>query len=761
MGNANRLSRFTWWSRRSGQNARLFLSRPHAAGYISAWPSLWRLRSIRFRVGAENISDLVHSSPNAATTRARGLIPNKVANWPIALMLWRRRRIIGQTVLGAFVLACLYLLLARRTYTSAAEVYIVEDPGQAAGQSATDPARIDNFLNTQCELMTSTPVLALALSQDGIAALETLHGVGDPIDYLRQNIDAQVGQHNELVNVSLEARNKFDAAKLVNAVVQAYITFQTRMQHGSSAQVLDLLRKETAHDEDAIAARSQQLVTLHDRYVETASNIAPNSPTKSQPDAASAKYAYEQALELVGNDPAMLAKIAAPASSADLIAASPDQLRQIRTEIDQYQQAVRDLERTYLPDHPRVLLARSRLNELTVIYVRAERQIWLSTQAQQQTPKPSVDPQPMQAQAEATRSSDFDHMQTELARIEKDLDLLKNHINQVSLNQDAGSLNIEITRAAVPALSPSHPAKLRALTGWVFAGLVIGCGLALGLEKFPLDPQAMSELSTELGAPVVGVLPSMSGTLTMTERALQTHLQPAGPVAESSRSIARIIAESGSDEGGGRTLLIASMNPLEGRTTLATNLAMAMAQSGMRVLLVDGNGRSPQLHQIFNLNNDFGLFDILHGRTAQHRVTHPTKVENVDVLTAGAVAGNTVDLLNTELLVDVLGEFSDQYDRVIVDSPALGRGVEARILAANCAAAILVTVARPTSRRQVGYGLGMLRSVGTNVLGLVINEPGSFDPREAAKMGSSAIGDPSSMDQSRTFRNALASGSED
>ncbi len=239
----------------------------------------------------------------------------------------------------------------------------------------------------------------------------------------------------------------------------------------------------------------------------------------------------------------------------------------------------------------------------------------------------------------------------------------------------------------------------------------------------------------------------MAGTLTLAERALQTHTEPVGAVADTSRSIAKIIAESGLDEVGGRALLITSMNPLEGRTTLATNLAVAMAQSGMRVLLVDGNGRSPRLHQIFNLNNDLGFFDILQGRRAERRVTHRTTVENVDVLTAGTVTGSTAELLNTEKLADVLGEFSDQYDRVIVDSPALGRGVEARILAANCAAVILVTTARPTVRRQVGFGLGMLRSVGANVLGLVINETSSIDSSEPVIMASSLVRDPLSVEK--------------
>jgi len=418
------------------------------------------------------------------------------------------------------------------------------------------------------------------------------------------------------------------------------------------------------------------------------------------------------------------------------------------------------MERTYLPDHPRVLLAKSRLNQLTIIYVRAERQRWLSAQAQQKALQASFEQQHKLVLEQATRSAAFERVRSELTSIEKALDVVESRINEVIANQDAGSLNSEITQPAVAAAYSSHPAKLHALIGWLIAGMVIGCGLAIGLEKFPLGARPMSQLSAELGAPVVGVLPSMEGMGTLADRALQSHFDPAGAVAEASRSIARIIAESGLDEAGGRTLLVASMNPLEGRTTLATNLAVAMAQSGMKVLLVDANNRSPHLHHIFNVDNHFGFFDILHGRTAERKAALATSVENIEVLTAGSITGNSVELLNSELLVDLLGELSDQYDRVIVDSPAVGRGVEARILAANCAAAILVTAARPTARRQIGLGLKMLRSVGANVLGLVINEPGTMDPRKPARLRSPAARDPLSVDPARAFRSTLASGTE-
>ena len=701
-----------------------------------------------------------------------GVIPEKVAEQPLAAMLWRRRQIIAWSVVAAFTLACIYLLLARRTYTSQAAVYILEGRGQVMGQEQADETRSDDYLNTQCELFTSTPVLALALSEDGVKDIETLRNESDPIQYLQQNIIAEVGKHDDLIYVSLEAHNKYDAAKLVNAVVQAYVTYQTTIQHSTSAEVLDLLQKKQAHDEDAIAVKNQELAAIRDLYGETAYDSTQNNPviqqesalssalTQARLDAVDAKSEYDQALAMVGNNADMMQKIEAPDSPADEVAASPDQLPAIRTEIIQYEQQVQDMERTYLPDHPRVRTAIGRLNVLEVMYVRAERQRWLSAQAHTAALLSSFDDQHKLVLQQATRSADYDRVSEELKRIQTDLDVIGNRINEVSANQDAGSLNIQITQPAMVASSPSHPAKLHVLAGWLLAGLFVGCGVGIGLEKFPLGARPMSELSVELGAPVIGVLPPMAMS-TMAERALQTHFDPAGAVAETSRSIARIVAESGLDDAGGRTLLVASMNPLEGRTTLATNLAIAMAQSGMRVLLIDANCRAPRLHALFNLNNQFGLFDILHGRTAEHRATHSTSIENVDVLTAGTMTSNTVELLNTELLVDVLGEFSDQYDRVIVDSPALGRGVEARILAANCAAAILVTAARPTARRQVGFGLGLLRSVGANVLGLVINEPSSYDPRKPARVGSPALRDPLATDKARTLHNALASGSEE
>jgi len=719
------------------------------------------------------ISEFNDNSLAKAPSRAPGLPSDKHAEQPLIEALWRRRHIVGWSVLGAFLFACIFLLVAPRSYTSFAELYIVQGQGQVIGQTPADVQRSDDYLNTQCGLITSTPVLALALSEQGISDLEILRNAGERIEYLQKNIVADVEKHRDLISVSLEARDPVETAKLVNAVVQAYVTYQTKIQHSTSAEVLDLLEKEKARDEDAIAVKNRQLATLRDMYGETAYDSSQNNPiiqqetalsnalTAARLDAVNAKAAYDQAMAMIGNDQEKLQQIEVPDDAGDLVAASPAQLDLLKSEIFRLGQSLKDLERTYLPDHPLVLQVSSRLNVLTVTYVRAERQRWLSAKAQQEALQASFDQQHKLVLNQATRAADFDRVRTEFTRIESDLDVVEKRINEVSVNQDAGSLNIQITQPAIPSPKPSFPPKLKTLFGSLFLGLLAGCGLAIGREKFPLGARPMSRLSSELGCSVLGVLPNMDTTGTLVEHATYTHLEPASAVAEAARSISRVIADSGFDDEIGRTLLIASCNPLEGRTTLLTNLALAMAQSGMKILLVDANHRSPRLHDVFNLSNEFGLFDVLAGQGTDRPVIQETGIENVEVLACGAVPANLVELLNDEMLVDLLGELSDRYDRVLIDSPALGRGVEGRILAANCAAAILVTAARPTVRRQIGLGLRLLRSVGANVLGVVINEPGAIDPVKAVGIGSSPALGALPTDRARPSRSALITGVKD
>jgi polysaccharide biosynthesis transport protein len=722
-----------------------------------------------------DISDLSNNSL-AKASAYRELPPlTQKPERAIAGVIWERRRLVGAYVLAALFIGGIYLLIARPSYISTAEVYIDEGQRGVMGQTPGDLERSDDYLNTQCELMTSTPILTMALAEDGVKDLRTLRGVGDPIEYLRKYIDAEVGKKSDLIYVSLEAHNPYDAAKIVNAVVKAYVTDQTKTQHSTSAEALDILQKEKSRDELAIAVKNRELATLRDMYGEMAYDSSAADPfvqqeaalsnalTAARLESVNAKAAYDQAVAMIENDQQEMQAVEQPDNAADLVSASTTELEQIKANIFMLQQQLTDREHTYLPDHPLVRQARSRLDQLTVTYVRAERQRWLSSKAQEDALQAQFDQQHRLVLSQATRAADFDRVKTELSRIEKDLDVVDSRINEVSVNQDAGSLNISVSQPAEPPRKPSHPSKKVVFGGSLLIGLLLGCGMALWREKMGPGFGRTDRFVSGLAAPVLGVLPNMDGLgATLTARAMQTHLDPTGAVAEAARGIARALSEFGLDEESGRTLMVAGMSPLEGRTTLAVNLALAMAQSGMRVLLVDASTRAPRLHHIFKLENPFGLFDVLSGQTADQPAINPTGIENLDVLPSGKIPEGVVELLNGETLVDVLGELSDRYDRVVIDSPALGRGVEARIFAASCAAVILVTAARPTARRQMEQGLRLLRSVGANVLGLVINEPGSIDPlMTGGESASESLRTGISRQQARTYRPILTAGSDE
>jgi polysaccharide biosynthesis transport protein len=691
---------------------------------------------------------------------------------PVARILWLNRRMIGKTLLAALGLALIYVLVAPRSYTSTAQVYIDQGRNPGIIGDSNDLERSDNYLKTQCQVMTSTPILALALAQDGISSLDTLHGVGDPIDYLQKNVTADVGKGVDIIYVSLEAHNSVDAARIVNAIVQAYVTYQTKTQHSTSAEVLQILQDKADRDQADIAAKNNELDALRQKSGETAYDSTQSNPllqqetalsnalTTARLDAVGAKAIYEQAVAMAGNNSEMLKEIEQPDTAGDLVAASSTDLDLLKSEIFRLQQSLTDLQRTYLPDHPVVRQTQSRLDQLTVTYVRAQRQHWLTAQGQEDALQQSFDQLHKQILDQASQSADFDRLTTELSRIEKDLDIVEGRINQVSVNQDAGSLNISILQQAQPDLKPTHPQKLKVLAGSLFCGLLIGGGIAVGREKFPKGGRPMHQFGGEYGLPVLGVLPSMDGAEAMVVRALQAHQDPMGPVAEAARSLARSLAQHGLDDGGGRTLLIASVNPLEGRTTLASNLAVAMAQSGLRVLLVDANNRAPRLHHIFKIGNSYGLFDVLSGRTGDRPAINATHIDGVDVLPCGTAPSNPVELLNNEALIDVLGELSDRYDRVIVDSPSLARGVETRILAANCTASILVTTTRPSARRHIEQGIRMLHSVGAYVLGLVINEVGPMDPLKAFGVDSLGPRHALSSNKAHALQPAFTAGAE-
>jgi chain length determinant protein tyrosine kinase EpsG len=173
---------------------------------------------------------------------------------------------------------------------------------------------------------------------------------------------------------------------------------------------------------------------------------------------------------------------------------------------------------------------------------------------------------------------------------------------------------------------------------------------------------------------------------------------------------------------GRRILAITSPGRGEGRSWLAANLATVFAQMGERVLLIDADMRHPRQHYLFNINNAVGLSALLTGRAGREVVSRIHPQLRLFVLPAGLRPPNPQELLGRPVFEVVLTSFAEQYDLVILDTPASTVAADAQILAARAGAALMVARRNYTLHAELSTSMQNLMQSGVGVLGSVMNE---------------------------------------
>lgn len=271
----------------------------------------------------------------------------------------------------------------------------------------------------------------------------------------------------------------------------------------------------------------------------------------------------------------------------------------------------------------------------------------------------------------------------------------------------------------------------------VLGGLVLGIALAFLRSRLDQTVRSVEDVES-LGLTVLGVLPSMpkDGDKARTtgprrlaaaedaekrSRDLIVHLQPKSSVAECARTIRTNLSFMGTEHSLD-TLVVTSASPQEGKTTVATSIAITMAQSGKRTALVDTDLRRPRLHRTFQIPSNVGVTSLLVGEASLAEVATPTQVPNLSVIPCGPVPPNPAELLHAKAFKEFMEDARKAFDVLVFDSPPLGAVTDAAILAAQVDGAIVVVKVRKTNRDAVSLTARQLRGVGANVVGAAVND---------------------------------------
>lgn len=202
--------------------------------------------------------------------------------------------------------------------------------------------------------------------------------------------------------------------------------------------------------------------------------------------------------------------------------------------------------------------------------------------------------------------------------------------------------------------------------------------------------------------------------------ALVTRDDPKSPAAEAYRTLRTNLQFAALDRPL-RTLLITSAGPGEGKTTVAANLGVALAQSGKKVVVVGGDLRKPTLHQAFGLRNAAGLTSVLTGNVTWQDALQPSGVEGLSILPSGPIPPNPAELLASARMQEVLSEISAGCDMVIIDAPPVLAVTDAGVLSRLSDGVLLVVSVGITPRDVAKAAKEQLVQVGARILGLVVN----------------------------------------
>ncbi len=547
-------------------------------------------------------------------------------------------------------------------------------------------------------------------------------------------------RNSRLVDVSFQAKDPVLGARIVNILGSAYIgqNLETRLvavkdavrwlhnrieeerKRVEKAEQALLRYKEKHHiitdfSSDTEKITAQKLAQLNARVVEAESKRV------------EAETRYKQAMALEGT-PNMLDSIPEVLNN--------ELIRQIKgMEVELYKR-MSELSKKYGQKHPRMVAIASELKTIqnrktqevnrVINSMRNEYRVALAGEESLEAALATQKKESLELNQKAIQ---YGVLQREAESARHMYELLIKRFKETTLTEDMRTGNIRvIDRAEVPK-APVKPKKKLNILLAVIVSLFTGIGLAFFFEYLDNTIKIPEDIKSHLNIPYLGPVPAMAvhsdgNPDDETKPELVTLQSPKSMASEAYRGIRTGILFS-SAETEPRVVLISSAGPQEGKSITATNLAITMAQSGSKVMLLDCDMRRPDIHKIFQLSREKGMSNILVGGCNVKEAVAHTRVPNLDTIICGPIPPNPSELLGSTRMTKLLDILRKHYARIVIDSPPISAVTDAVVLAKSVDGVVLVVRAGETPREIIQNGLGQLQAVNAHILGAVLNGVGT------------------------------------
>ena len=532
-------------------------------------------------------------------------------------------------------------------------------------------------------------------------------------------------RNTRVVNVAYRSSDPEFASRAVNTLAAEYIKQSIELRLAASQEANDWLgkqledqRKKVEETEGALQRyrETHNSITTEDKRDIVVQRLADLNAavTKAKTDRIDREAEYNRLLALKQDKQAL--------DAFPAVMANP-YVQQLKTEIASLQKQQALLAARYGERHPEMVNATTQLRtaeaklqtEIDRI-VESVRGDFVTSEAREKSLTSALEAQKTEALASNRRGIEYGVLEREAVSNRQLYENLLQRTKESTVSGGFKNTNIQlIDRAEVPR-SPILPQTSRDLLSAFLIGCVIAVALVFGFERLDNRIKSPEEIKGYLKVPFLGLVPSIKDKSA-------SHLLSAGTppgFSEAIRAIRTAVIFSSPDEKS-RSVLVTSTSPHEGKTLLASNLAVALAQAGQRTLVIDADMRRPRMHEVFEYAQEPGLSNVLVADGDLNTAIRQTNIPHLSFMAAGHIPPNPAELLGSKRCDALLKGLSERFDWVIIDAPPVMAVTDAAVLAHQAGGVLFVIGSEMTARTAAATAISQLVTAQGRLIGAVLN----------------------------------------
>ena len=680
----------------------------------------------------------------------------------VLAVLWRGRLIFVGCVVACLAVAGTFLVVSKRQYQATAKLLVL-DSGSSPLGGAAEAVRlvrgVEDDIPTHMALVSSEVVLRHAVESVGLNNLPSLggsDGIEACVHEVAENLSvSRPDRAAKILQVACRARTREEAVRVVTAVTRSYhffleeyfaknngdiVVLMTRAQNDLMRELKDLERKYLEFRQSApqLTGDGAGRTVVHrriDEWDKASRDIMVKAvQLKTQLELgkklasegvslASIAYALDHVAGGANGLAAKTAQGLGPVQPSEYLRLLMNEQQRLSESLGPQSTKVKEIQEQVAAIQAASKQTRSKLEETEVHDLLTSIESGLKAietmRAEIQT---NFDKDLKLAKTVEIDQLAETNLKSEMERQRKLFDSVVEQLKRSTLVGNFSGTRSHVIEAPNADENPVRPRTSLTLMMALASGCLLGVTATIVAEM--MDPRVRSpgEMRRVLGLPVLGHVPFIqpSQAPRTSSVGLICQSMPRSPSSEAYRVVRANLdlARRGREA---RLIMVTGPQDAEGKSTVASNLAIALAQAGRKVLLVDADLRAPSQHAAFGVSRERGLVHLLRDLLPLARVIQSTAVKNLDVIASGPEVAQPAELLCSPNLDEILGRLRAGYDAVVIDAPSILKVADPSILGAVVDGVVMVVRVGTTKRADVTRAVETLKGLGTPVLGCVIN----------------------------------------